>query len=225
MPDKRPHIETQSDYQTPEMISYIKDKTAKENTAMAQALASIDENGLPAIQIGALEGRILEFLARSVNTQKAIEIGTLSGYSALWILKGMQKNGRLITLESDPQHAELSEKMFHQAGLGDKVRVLQGKALETLPQIEKDGPFDFCFIDADKLNYPAYIDWAAKILRPGGLVVLDNAYLFGRLHKKEQNSGYEFFDVLTENKYFLSGTMIPTGEGLAVGVRSSQPAS
>lgn len=225
MPNKRPHIETQSDYQTPEMISYIKDKTAKENAAMAQALASIDDNGLPAIQIGPLEGRILEFLARSVGTHKAVEIGTLSGYSALWILKGMQKEGRLITLESDERHADLSEKMFCQAELGDRVRVLRGKALETLPLIEKEGPFDFCFIDADKSNYPGYIDWAAKNLRPGGLVVLDNAYLFGQLYKKEQNSGYEFFDVLTENKYFLSGTMIPTGEGLAVGVRSPESVS
>ena len=225
MPDKRPHIETQSDYQTPEMISYIKDKTAKENTAMSLALASIDDHGLPAIQIGALEGRIREVLARSVDTHRAVEIGTLSGYSALWILKGMQKNGMLTTLESDPQHAELSEKSFRQAGCGDRVRVLRGTALESLPLIEKDGPFDFCFIDADKSNYPAYIDWAAKNLRPGGLVVLDNAYLFGRLHKKEQHSGYEFFDFLTENKYFLSGTMIPTGEGLAVGIRSSEPVS
>ena len=114
----------------------------------------------------------------------------------------------------------MAEKTFQEAGLEKRVQVLRGLALETLPGLEKEGPFDFCFVDADKNAYPAYVDWASDNLRPGGLIALDNAYLFGELYKRKKDSGYEFFDLLTENPKFACGTMIPTGEGLAVGVRT-----
>ncbi len=182
--------------------------------------------GLPPIQIRPMEGKLLQFL--SCNAQKAVEIGTLGGYSACWIADALAEGGRLYTFEADPDYAELALSSFQQVGIAEKVSIVVGDANETLKTIEPFGPFDFCFIDADKISYPHYFRWAARHLRVGGIVAADNAYLFGKVHlnpDKEPEDApairamQEAIDILTNPSYFSVCTMIPTGEGMAVGIK------
>src|SRR6185312_6614747 len=137
--------------------------------------------GLPDIQVAALDARHLEVLARASGARRAVEIGTLGGYSGVAILRGLAADGELDTIDSEPRHAEVARESFRRAGFADRARVHVGLALDVLPRLERRGPFDLVFIDADKEGYPRYLDWAAQNLRPGGIVLLDNAFLFGDL--------------------------------------------
>src|SRR5205085_1705004 len=130
-----------------------------------------------------LDARHLEVIARLVNARRAVEVGTLGGYSGVSLLRGMGPDGRLDTVEVDPHHAAVAEESFRRAGLGARARVHVGPAAEVLPRLAAaaPSPWDLCFIDADKEGYPAYVAWAADNLRPGGVLIADNVFLFGRL--------------------------------------------
>jgi caffeoyl-CoA O-methyltransferase len=181
--------------------------------------------GLPEIQVAALDSRHLEVLVRLTGARRAVEIGTLAGYSGLAIVRGLQPDGILYTLEFEKRHAEVAAETFRRAGVSGRVRQLIGPALDLLPSLSKEGPFDFCFIDADKESYDRYLDWAAANLRRGGVVVGDNAFLFGHLKEPlspQSSAGaramYAFHRRLAESGEFRA-TVLPTGEGMAVGVR------
>jgi predicted O-methyltransferase YrrM len=180
--------------------------------------------GLPGIQVAALDARHLEVLVRMTGVRKAVEIGTLAGYSAVSIVRGMLDGGVLYTLEADPHHADVAAESFRRVGISDRVRQLRGPALSLLPALAAEGPFDFCFIDADKESYDQYLDWAAANLRPGGVVAGDNAFLFGALHSNDprpsagQKAMRAFHRRLATSGEFRA-TALPTGEGLAIGVR------
>jgi caffeoyl-CoA O-methyltransferase len=152
-----------------------------EDEALAEIRARSAAAGLPDIQIAALDARHLEVLARAAGARRAVEIGTLGGYSGVAILRGMAIGGFLDTFELEPAHARVAEESFHRAGFANRVRIHVGPALDKLRAIEPDAPFDLCFVDADKESYARYLDWAAQHLRPGGLLVADNAFLFGEL--------------------------------------------
>jgi predicted O-methyltransferase YrrM len=143
---------------------------------LESALQASLSAGLPAISVSPNQGKLLEMLARIVGARSILEIGTLGGYSTIWLARGMAAGGHLITLEVDPKHAEVARSNFERAGLHSVVELRVGNALETLPQLhsERPAPFDFVFIDADKKNIPAYFDWALKLSRPGALIVVDN---------------------------------------------------
>ncbi len=230
------HIENRNDYQTPDLVDYIRSTMAVEDDRHRYILDQMRNEGLPDIQIGAMEGKLLQFLAQSCHAQKAVEIGTLGGYSALWIADALgtpavRAHGSaplLYTLEADPAYAKLASNAFKEVGIAEHVSVVVGDANETLKTIEPFGPFDFCFIDADKISYPNYLLWAARHLRKGGIVAADNAYLFGKVHLDANTAGSDapavlamqkFIKILTDPVYFTSCAMIPTGEGLAVGVK------
>jgi caffeoyl-CoA O-methyltransferase len=178
--------------------------------------------GLPEIQLGALDARLLEVLTRAAQVRHAVEIGTLGGYSGVALLRGMQPDGRLDTFEIDPRHARVAEESFRRAGFAGRARIHVGPALDRLGALE--GFCDLCFIDADKVSYPHYLDWAAHHLRPGGLVIGDNAFLFGELGEETNEPRPElaamraFHERLAASGEFRA-TVIPTGEGLAVGVK------
>jgi predicted O-methyltransferase YrrM len=180
--------------------------------------------GLPEIQVAPLDGLHLEVLARTSGAKKAVEIGTLGGYSGVHLLRGMGEGGFLHTFEVDPKHAEVARETFRKAGGNVKIHI--GKALERLPDIEGEAPFDLVFIDADKTGYPAYTDWAAEHLRIGGLVLCDNAFLFGRVTDDSPDAEWapavaamrRTHEILARSGRFLA-TMIPTGEGLACAVK------
>ena len=137
--------------------------------------------GIPAIQVGPSEGKLLELLLRLAGAKKVVEVGTLVGYSAIHMARALPAGGHLWSVEFEPSHAEVARANIAAAGLADKVTVLVGAGRDVLPTLNGNGPFDAVFIDADKVNYDHYGQWAVENLRPGGLVLGDNAYLFGEL--------------------------------------------
>jgi predicted O-methyltransferase YrrM len=151
---------------------YIADLMVPSDPALENALQSSAEAGMPAIAVSPAQGKLLMLLAQSVGARKILEIGTLGGYSTIWLARGLASGGRLITLEADPKHAEVARRNIARAGLSDAVEVRLGKAIETLPGLE--GPFDLIFIDADKVSYQEYFSWAVKLSRPGSLIIADN---------------------------------------------------
>lgn len=143
---------------------------------LKQALRDADAAGMPPINVSPTQGQFLQILARSVNARRILEIGTLAGYSTIWMARALPSHGRLITLEIDPKHAAVAAANLERAGLSDRVEVRLGAALETLPKLaaEAQEPFDFVFIDADKQNIPAYFEWAIRLSHSGTLIIVDN---------------------------------------------------
>jgi predicted O-methyltransferase YrrM len=146
------------------------------DAALAAALKASDTAGLPHIAVSAPQGKLLSLLAQIHGARTILEIGTLGGYSTIWLARALPEGGRLVTLEFDPVHAEVARGNIAAAGLADKVQVRVGPALETLPALQREGagPFDLFFIDADKVNNPEYLRWALELGRPGSLIVVDN---------------------------------------------------
>ena len=140
------------------------------------ALEATDEAGLPAIGVAPNQGKLLGFLARMQGARRILEVGTLGGYSTIWLARALPADGRLTTLEVDPTHADVARGNIERAGLGDVVDVILGPAVETLPKLaaEGHGPFDLVFIDADKANNAEYFAWAVRLSRPGTLIIVDN---------------------------------------------------
>jgi predicted O-methyltransferase YrrM len=144
--------------------------------SLDQAQADSQAAGLPAIAVSPLQGKQLLMLAQMQNPKKILEIGTLGGYSTIWLARALPDDGRLITLEFSPKHAEVARANIARAGLSHKVEIRVGPALDTLPLLaaEKRGPFDFIFVDADKENNPGYFEWTLKLSRPGTVILVDN---------------------------------------------------
>src|SRR5687768_1106282 len=155
---------------------YIENLFSKNDPALQAALEDSARNGLPAINVSANEGRLLYMLAKISGAKHILEIGTLGGYSTIWLARALPQDGRLLTLEYSPKHAEVARANIARAGLADKVEVRVGAGLDLLPQIERngEGPFDLFFIDADKENYPGYLEWCIKLARPGSVILSDN---------------------------------------------------
>lgn len=148
-----------------------------------EALADQHRAGLPAINVAPHQGKLLQFLVRMSGAKRVLEIGTLGGYSAIWLARGLPADGKLITLEFDPHHAAVAAQNLARAGLGETVDIRVGRAIETLPQIATEGqdPFDFVFIDADKPSNTEYFQWALKLARVGAMIIVDNVVRNGRV--------------------------------------------
>ena len=177
--------------------------------------------GLPEIQVGSMDALHLEVLTRAIGARKAVEVGTLGGYSGTAIARGLGEGGRLHTFELDQKHADLARESFQKAGVLGRVTIHVGPALDRLPSCEGEGPFDLVFIDADKETYPAYLAWAARHLRLGGVVLGDNAFAFGEIADGKGDGASamrRFNQELAQGGHFRA-TMLPTGEGLAMGVK------
>lgn len=145
--------------------------------ALEAALSHSDAAGLPAINVAPNQGRLLHLLAKIQGARRILEIGTLGGYSTIWLARALPPGGRLVTLEQDPGHAEVARANLARAALADCTEILVGRALDRLPQLE--GPFDFIFIDADKPSNPDYFAWALRLARPGSVIVVDNVVRAG----------------------------------------------
>ena len=163
--------------------SYFGDTLGLADPALEAALKASDAAGLPQIAVSAPQGRLLQLLARIHGARRILEIGTLGGYSTICLARALPEDGRLVSLEFDPRHAEVARSNIAVAGLSDKVEVRVGPALETLPLLQREdlGPFDLAFIDADKANNPAYVRWALELSRPGTVIVVDNVVRDGRV--------------------------------------------
>lgn len=165
----------------------IRAQFAGEDEGLRNALIAAREQGLPEIQISPIQGKMLQVLAASCNAQKILEIGSLGGYSGIWLARTLPDTGRLITLEINPKHAQAVRNAFTQAHVADRTEVRVGKALDLLPGLEHQAPFDLIFIDADKASYPAYLDWALRLSRPGSIIVADNCIRGGKAFQEPDN--------------------------------------
>ena len=155
---------------------YISDLLVPPDLELEAVLRTNAEAGLPPHDVAPNQGKLLQLLAQIQGASTILEIGTLGGYSTIWLARALSKNGSLVTLEADPEHAKVARANIARAGLGDTVEVRVGQALKTLPQLaaEGRGPFDLIFIDADKPNNPEYFEWALKLSSRGSLIVADN---------------------------------------------------
>lgn len=155
---------------------YITDHLVPSDPVLDATLASSVANGLPAINVAPNQGKLLQLLARTVGAKKILEVGTLAGYSTIWLARALPPGGKLITLEYEPKHADVARANIERAGLAHLVEIRLGKAIDTLPKIaaERSGPFDLIFIDADKPGNADYFAWALRLARVGSLIVVDN---------------------------------------------------
>jgi predicted O-methyltransferase YrrM len=155
---------------------YIVENLLPADTVLEAALRSNRSRGLPAIDVSAAQGKLLYLLARMNKANRILEIGTLGGYSTIWLARALPKGGKVVTLELDPHHADVARINFKMAGLSERIDLRVGPALKSLEDIgkAKAEPFDLIFIDADKPNNPNYLRWAMKLSRPGTVIVCDN---------------------------------------------------
>jgi caffeoyl-CoA O-methyltransferase len=205
-------------YATPQILEYAAETHHPADAALSRAFEAPARHGMPEIQLGPAEGRFLELLLSLVKARKVVEIGTLAGYSALWMARALPSSGHLWTIESDPQHAAVAAEVIGEAGYGDRVSIIRDEAVEVLPKLGDSGPFCAVFLDADKGSYDLYGRWATQNLRPGGLLIADNAYLFGRLldDGEEAKAMRRFHEEMSTN---YRSVCLPTPDGLAVGIR------
>jgi predicted O-methyltransferase YrrM len=199
-----------------EVDSYFANTLVGSDPALDQALAANSASGLPSIDVSPTQGKLVHLLARMCGARKALEIGTLGGYSTIWLARALPDDGRLITLELNPKNADVAQRNLARADLGDKVEIRTGPALETLPKIEAEGlgPFDFVFIDADKTSNATYLERALRLSRPGTAIMVDNVVREGEVADAASRST----DVLGVRRMFelmareprLSATAIQT---------------
>ncbi len=202
------------------IADYIHDLFGGEDDALRAARAALAHNGMPAISIRAEEGRLLHLLARAVDARKIVEIGTLAGYSGIWLARALAADGTLYTIEADPKHAAVARESFARAGLIHRVRLCEGEARAMLAALRAEGPFDFCFIDADKEGYPAYLDWALENVRPGGVIAAHNALRAGRIVAPENDGDHVLrrFNERMASETRLLSTLVPLGDGIVMGL-------
>lgn len=162
---------------------FVGETLVGDDEALKAALVASAESGLPEIQVSPPQGKLLQLLVRLLGATSILEFGTLGGYSSILMARAMQPGGRLISLEADPGHAQVARANLDRAGVGEKVEIRVGPALDSLPRLEADGvgPFDLVFIDADKVSTPDYFAWALERTRVGGLIIADNVVRGGSL--------------------------------------------
>jgi len=195
---------------------YITDLFVPFDSVMQEALATSEAAGLPSISVAPNEGKLLMLLAQLCGARRILEIGTLGGYSTIWLARGMASGGSLITLEASTKHAGIASINIARAGLANVVEVRIGPAGDTLPQLaaEGHGPFDLIFIDADKEGYPAYFAWSLKLARPGTLIIADNVIRDGEILDPASSDasvqGIRRFNQLLANEPRVRATLIQT---------------
>ena len=176
-----------------------------EDDALRAARESAAAADMPAIEVSAQHGRLLSLLARMSNANRVMEIGTLAGYSTINLARGVGADGRVVTLEFEPRHAEVARTNFERAGVADRIEVIVGAALDTLPRLAERGEtFDMFFIDADKENNVSYVEWAIKLGHPGSVIVVDNIARMGRVlnpaaDDRQAKAVRDMFDMIGEN--------------------------
>lgn len=209
------------------LINYIGRTFSPEDQRLRETRETAQAAGLPPIQVGAMDGLHLEVIALAAGARKAVEIGTLSGYSGIHLARALGTGGILYTCEYEPRNAEFARRAFSRAGLSDRTEVLVGPALDTLPSLNAKGPFDLVFIDADKVNYPAYLRWATENLRVGGVLLGDNTFGFGMIaddsltdpEDRAVVSALREFNLELAQGGRFRATILPTGEGMTFAVK------
>jgi predicted O-methyltransferase YrrM len=195
---------------------YVEQLLVPSDPALEGALRRSAEAGLPDIQVSPSQGKFLHLLVRALRARSVLEVGTLGGYSAIWMARALPKSGRLLSLEVNPRHAEVARENLQRAGVEDRVEVRLGPALESLPRLAEEGrgPFDLAFIDADKATTAEYFDWAVRLSHPGSVVVVDNVVRQGTVARAEgadeSSFGIRRFLSQMASDSRVSGTVLQT---------------
>jgi predicted O-methyltransferase YrrM len=195
---------------------YLNDLFIAPDPVLDAALQAATEAELPPIQVAPNQGKLLAILAQLMGARSILELGTLGGYSTIWLARALPSDGKLITLEADPKHAEVARANIARAGLSQVVEIRLGQALDTLPQLVAEGhdPFDLVFIDADKVNYGAYLEWSLKLTRPGSLIIADNIVRNGEVINADSEDknvqGVRHFNALVAAEPHLTVTALQT---------------
>ncbi|HEV3093870.1 MAG TPA: O-methyltransferase [Solirubrobacteraceae bacterium] len=211
---------------------FICEHLLEPDPALDAALAASEAAGLPPIAVTPNQGKLLELLVRIQGARRVLELGTLGGYSTIWLARGLPKGGRLVTLELDPEYAAVAEANIARAGVADSVELRVGPALETLAAMHAAGEeaFDLIFIDADKQNYPGYLEWSLKLSRPGTVLIGDNVVRSGGIVDPANEDGAvegvrRFYELLAEEASVDATAVQTVGgkghDGFALGVVSA----
>lgn len=203
--------------------AYLRDLFHSDDADLSRLQAEAEAEGLPKISIGPEQGKFLQLLVQLTGARKALEIGVLGGYSGAWIARALPEGGKLIGLELEQKHADFACMQWKRMGLADRIEVRVGPALDSLPGLAGEAPFDLVFIDADKGNYPAYLDYAIRYSRPGTVILGDNVHMGGGVVDPErQDSEWvqgmrSFARTLSQDERLMS-TVVPYSDGLAMAV-------
>jgi caffeoyl-CoA O-methyltransferase len=200
---------------------YITSLFSAEDELLASLREEAERSGLPAISISADEGRLLQVLLTTIGARRVLEVGTLGGYSAICMARALPNNGRILSLEIEEKHAQFARRYIERANLTDRIDVQVGRALDILPALDGQR-FDAIFLDADKEPLPTYFDWALRLVRPGGLIIGDNALWGGRVYEVSDNDPKtravrEFNRRMATDPRVL-GIIVPTHDGVAVAI-------
>jgi caffeoyl-CoA O-methyltransferase len=200
---------------------YIASLFSAEDELLASLREEAERSGLPSIAISADEGRLLQVLLTTIGARRVLEVGTLGGYSAICMARALPSNGRILSLEIDEKHAQFARRYIERANLADRIEVQVGRALDILPALDGQR-FDAMFLDADKEPLPTYFDWALRLVRPGGLIIGDNALWGGRVYdgdeSDERTRGVREFNRRMATDPRVLGIIVPTHDGVAVAV-------
>ncbi|WP_244935505.1 O-methyltransferase [Paenibacillus glycanilyticus] len=212
--------------------AYLTEQLIQQDSILEQVLANNKEADLPAIDVAPNQGKLLSLYAQMIGAERILEIGTLGGYSTIWMARALPEHGKLITLELDPHHAVVAGQNIALAGLSEKVEIRVGEALEQLAKLEEEGaePFDLIFIDADKPNNPLYLQWALRLSRPGTVIVGDNVVREGEVTNRHSTDPRvqgirKFMELLAEDPRMTATAIQTVGakgyDGFALGIVKS----
>lgn len=205
--------------------AYITKLFAQQDDALKFIFEETPKHGLPPISVQSEEGRFLQFLVRACGAMKAIEIGTLGGYSGTWIARGLARGGKLITLEKESKHADVARAHFERAGVADRVEIRVGDAHESLKSLSAEGLFDFVLIDAEKDGYPDYWQWSLENVRVGGVITAHNAFRHGSVvdpnNSEELPKLMRKFNQTVADEPRVISTIFPAGDGMLLAVKTA----
>jgi predicted O-methyltransferase YrrM len=206
------------------LARYATELFAVEDATLISIRARQDALRLPPIHISADEGKLLHVLLRAVGATRVLEVGSLAGYSGVWLARALPPGGRLTTIEKDPRHAGVARQAFAEAGLASRVDVLEGNALDLLSTLRPG--FDAIFLDADKASLPLYFEWSLTLLREGGLLLCDNAFFHGSVvdpaDQSPETAGVRAFNLLAATDPRVVSAVVPIRDGLVVAVKLAQ---
>lgn len=218
---------------SPELFSnvdnYISGLLANEDDALTSVTNSLSRHGLPQHSVSANQGKFLQVLMAACNAKKVLELGTLGGYSTIWLARALPADGKVITVEVDTEHGKVARQNIHNAGVAEKVDIMVGKALDILPELvhHEEGPFDFIFVDADKPPYTEYFEYALKLSRKGTIIVCDNVVREGKVLDRdstdEKVNGVQRFNEMLGKNDKVTATILQTVgikdyDGMAIAV-------